>query len=99
LEKNARRVSLKDVEHMALLAHINLSKEEKKIFTEQLNQILDHFGKIDEVDTKGVKPTFNVIEVTNVFREDAPKPSLKSESALSNAPEKERGYFKTKRIV
>jgi aspartyl-tRNA(Asn)/glutamyl-tRNA(Gln) amidotransferase subunit C len=99
LEKNARRVSLKDVEHIALLAHINLSKEEKKIFTEQLNQILDYFGKIDEVDTEGVKPTFNVVEQTNVFREDTPKPSLKSESALSNAPEKEKGYFKTKKIV
>jgi aspartyl-tRNA(Asn)/glutamyl-tRNA(Gln) amidotransferase subunit C len=99
LGKKARHVSLKDVEHIALLAHINLSEEEKKNVTEQLNQILDYFGKIDEVDTEGVKPTFNVIEVTNVFREDRSKPSLKSELALSNAPEKERGYFKTKRIV
>ena len=90
---------MKDVEHIALLAHINLSEEEKKNFMEQLNQILDYFGKIDEVDTKDIQPTFNVIEVSNVFREDSPKPSLKSELALSNAPEKERGYFKTKRIV
>lgn len=97
--KNERHVSLKDVEHIALLAHINLSEEEKNSFTKQLNQILDYFGKIDEVDTKDVQPTFNVFEVSNVFREDTPKPSLKSKLALSNAPEKEKGYFKTKRII
>jgi len=56
LGKNVRRISLKDVEHIALLAHINLSEEEKKNFMEQLNQILDYFGKIDEVDTKDIQP-------------------------------------------
>ena len=49
-----RRLSKKEVEHTAWLAHIELSEEEKALFTEQFNDILDYFKKIDEIDTEGV---------------------------------------------
>jgi aspartyl-tRNA(Asn)/glutamyl-tRNA(Gln) amidotransferase subunit C len=94
-----RRISKKDIEHLAWLSRISLSKEEKKLFTEQLNDILNYFKLIDEADTEDVPPTYNVLDLTNVFRRDIVKPSLPRDEALKNAPKKEKGYFKAPRIV
>jgi len=98
--RTPRYVTTEDVVHMASLAHIRLTEEEKRLFTEQLNQILEYFRSIDDADTEGVPPSFNILEnVVNVFREDEPKPSLTREQAMQSAPEVEKGYFKTGRIV
>ena len=94
-----QHLSKKDVEHIAWLAHIELSEEEKALFTEQFNEILDYFKKIDEVDTEGVKPTYHVLNLENAFRKDKTTPSLPVEEALRNAPKKERKFIKAPRIV
>ncbi len=94
-----RHLSKKEVEHTAWLAHIELSEEEKALFTEQFNDILDYFKKIDEVDTEGVEPTYNVLDLKNVSRKDETKPSLSTEEALKNAPKKEKKFLKAPRIV
>lgn len=88
-----------DVEHVALLARIELTEEEKELFTDQLNRILEYFRKIDEVDLEGVEPTYHVLEIKNVFRKDEVTEHLSHEEALLNAPRKEREYFKAPRIV
>ena len=93
------KLSKKDVEHIAWLAHIELSEQEKNLFTEQFNEILDYFKKIDEVDTEGVEPTYHVLDLTNVSREDKTEPSLTTEEALRNAPKKEEKFVKAPRIV
>ena len=92
-------ISMKEIEHIAWLAKIELSEEEKRVFTEQINTILEYFKVIDEVNTDNVKPTFNVQDVTNVFREDEATPSLSRDEALKNAPEKEKGYVKAPKII
>jgi aspartyl-tRNA(Asn)/glutamyl-tRNA(Gln) amidotransferase subunit C len=92
-------ISMKEIEHIAWLAKIELSEEEKRVFTEQINTILEYFKVIDEVNTENVKPTFNVQDVTNVFREDEPIPSLSRDESLKNAPEKEKGYVKAPKII
>lgn len=92
-------LSKKDVEHIAWLAHIELSDKEKTLFTEQFNEILDYFKKIDEVDTEGVEPTYHVLDLTNVSRKDRAEPSLTTEEALRNAPKKENKFVKAPRIV
>ena len=89
----------KEVEHIAWLAHIELSDKEKTLFTEQFNEILDYFKKIDEVDTKGVEPTYHVLDLENVSRIDETRPSLPTEEALRNAPKKENKLIKAPRIV
>ena len=99
LNLKEQHLSKKEVEHVAWLAHIELDEEEKTLFTEQFNGILDYFKKIDEVDTTGVEPTNHVLELTNVFRKDATKPTLATEEALKNAPKKEKKFFKAPRIV
>ena len=95
----AQHLSKKEVEHIAWLAHIELSDEEKALFTEQFNEILDYFKTIDRVDTNGVEPTYHVLNLKNVHRKDEAKPSLSTEEALKNAPRKEKKFFKSPRII
>lgn len=92
-------ISKKEVEHVALLARLSLSEDEKEKFAKQLSQILEHAGKIAELDTKDIKPTSHVLPVKNVFRKDEEKPSLSKEDALSNAPAEEEGMIKIPKIV
>lgn len=93
-------LSREEMEHLAKLALINLTEEEKEKFSEQLNDILEYFQKLNELDTTDVEPTRHVIdELKNVFREDVPGDSLTQEEALKNASEKKDGYFKAPRII
>ena len=94
-----RALSEEEVQHIALLAHIKLSEEEKQLFTVQLNTILGYFRVIDEANTEGVKPTLHILDLANVSREDEVEPSLSQEAALANAPNTEKGCFKAPKIV
>jgi aspartyl-tRNA(Asn)/glutamyl-tRNA(Gln) amidotransferase subunit C len=94
-----RHLSKKNVEHIAWLAHIELSKKEKTLFTKQFNDILEYFKKIDEVDTENVQPTYHVLDLKNVYREDEATPSLPIKEALKNVPKKEKNFVKAPRIV
>lgn len=96
---NRRLLSKKEVEHTAWLAHIELSEKEKKLFTEQFNEILNYFKKIDKVATENVQSTYHVLDLMNVYREDEATPSLPQEEALRNAPKKEKEFLKAPRIV
>ena len=87
------------VVHLAELARITLSDKEKKEFAKQLSNILEFFSQISELDTENVKPTYHVLELKNVFREDEPRDSMPQDVALANAPQKEKGYFKSPKIV
>ena len=88
------------MEHVALLARIALSEEEKDLFSEQLSTILDFFDTIKEVDTEGVPPTSHVGGLVNVFRDDRTRPSLDTDQALSNAPDAAAGrFFRVPRIL
>ena len=63
-------ISVKDVEHIGSLACIELSEQEKERFAKQFNSILDYFKELDGLNTENVEPTYHVIGLTNVFRED-----------------------------
>ena len=76
------------VEHIAWLARIKITEEEKEKFTSLFNDILEYFQKIDEVDTTDVEFTFHGVELKNVFREDVVRPSLSKEDIFKNAPKK-----------
>lgn len=93
------KISKKDVEYVAKLARLKLSEKEKEKFTKQLDQILKYVDKLNELDTEKVKPTFHVLPLKNVFREDKIGKSLKVEKALENAPEKARGFFKVPKVI
>jgi len=88
-----------DVEHISWLASVKIEDAEKYEFVEQFNSILDYFHQLDEVNTDGVEPTYRVMELANIFRDDVACQSLSQEQALRNAPRRENGYFKSPRIV
>lgn len=92
-------ITLKDVEHVANLARLDLSDAEKAQFTEQLNAILKYAEKLNELDTDGVEPTSHVLPITNVMREDVKKESLPIEKVLLNAPDEEDGQFKVPAVL
>lgn len=94
----SNRVPIEEVKHIAELARIELSSQEEILFTKQLNEILDYFSKINEVDTDDVPPTYHVIDLVNVYREDKIQRFL-MDDPLKNAPKKENRYFKSPRIV
>ncbi|MDI9616964.1 MAG: Asp-tRNA(Asn)/Glu-tRNA(Gln) amidotransferase subunit GatC [Methanothrix sp.] len=92
-------ITIKDVEHISWLASIRISEEEKEELVAQFNTILEYFQQMDEVDTEGVEPTYRVVDLANVFRDDVSRDSLSQEEALRNAPRREDGYFRSPRIV
>ncbi|HEY9165129.1 MAG TPA: Asp-tRNA(Asn)/Glu-tRNA(Gln) amidotransferase subunit GatC [Candidatus Kryptonia bacterium] len=92
-------VTIKDVEHIAKLAKLSFTEDEKSKFTEQFNEILAFVEKLKELDTSNVEPLSHVIELQNVFREDAVKPSLTTDEALKNAPAKNDKFFKVPKVI
>jgi aspartyl-tRNA(Asn)/glutamyl-tRNA(Gln) amidotransferase subunit C len=88
-----------DIEHLARLARLDLSAEEKERLKAQLALILEHAAKVGEVAAEDVPPTAYAIPRANVLRPDEPVPSLPLEDVLANAPERERDRFKVPRIV
>jgi len=93
------RLTPEQVEHIALLARLELSSEEKERAGGELSQILEHFEQLKALDTEGVPPTEHVFPVVNVLRADTPRPSLPREAALQNAPESAGGMFQVPRVV
>jgi aspartyl-tRNA(Asn)/glutamyl-tRNA(Gln) amidotransferase subunit C len=92
-------ITREDVEHISWLASIKIEDEEKDELVEHFNSILEYFHQLDEVDTEGVEPTYRVVDLANIFREDVAFQSLSQDQVLKNAPQTENGYFKSPRIV
>jgi len=75
-----------EVEKVALLARLALSGEELDRMTGHMDDILGYFELLSELHTDAVEPMAHALDVANVFREDAARPSLDREAALANAP-------------
>jgi aspartyl-tRNA(Asn)/glutamyl-tRNA(Gln) amidotransferase subunit C len=88
-----------DIDHVARLARLDLTDEEKERLRTQLGLILDHAAKVGEVATADVPPTAYAIARANVLRPDELTPSLSLQEVLANAPEAEDDRFKVPRIV
>jgi aspartyl-tRNA(Asn)/glutamyl-tRNA(Gln) amidotransferase subunit C len=88
-----------DIDHVARLARLALSQEEKDRLREQLGLILEHAAKVGEVATADVPPAASAIPRSNVLRDDVPEPSLPVDEALRNAPDREADRFRVPRIV
>jgi aspartyl-tRNA(Asn)/glutamyl-tRNA(Gln) amidotransferase subunit C len=93
------KISKEEVEHVALLARLELTEAEKDTYTEQLNSILEYAELLNKLDTTGIPPTAHPLPIKNVFREDVVKPSLDREAVLANASDAENGFFKVPKIV
>ena len=93
-------LTVEDVERIARLANLELTQDEKQLFTKQLADILAYAEQVQGVDTTGVEATAHV-NATGVERSDEPKPSLEVSEAVANAPDAapEAGLFRVPRVI
>lgn len=88
-----------EIDHIALLARLELTGEERERAGAELSQILGYFETLNQLDTEGVVPMAHVLPVSNVLRPDVSRPSLPREAVLQNAPESADGMFQVPRVV
>jgi len=93
------RLTAEEVRHIALLARLGLSDEEVEKFRNQLSDILVNFEALEQVDTTGLPPTAQSVNLENVFRPDEPLPSLPVSEVLVNAPAREENSFKVNAVL
>jgi len=93
------RISLREVEHVARLARLELSAAEKERMRSQLDVILGYVAKLEEVDIAGVPPTSHVLPLVDVMREDEVRPSYPADAMLANAPDPEGDLFRVPKIL
>jgi aspartyl-tRNA(Asn)/glutamyl-tRNA(Gln) amidotransferase subunit C len=87
------------VDHVARLARLDLSEEERARMQTELSHIIEHAAKVQSLDLDGVEPTSHAIPLRNVMRADEVRPSLDPSDALANAPDAEESRFKVPRIL
>jgi aspartyl-tRNA(Asn)/glutamyl-tRNA(Gln) amidotransferase subunit C len=93
------KIMKEEVDHVAVLARLQFSEEEKERFVSQLNSILEYMGELEKIDTSSVEPTFHAVNLRNVFREDIVQPSLNLDLTLANGPDPDRGFFRVPKII
>jgi aspartyl-tRNA(Asn)/glutamyl-tRNA(Gln) amidotransferase subunit C len=89
-----------EIEHIAALARLSLTDEEKAAFQRQLSSILDYVGQLQKVDTSGVEPMSHSVEVGNVLRADEVRACEEgTRKAMIDAfPEKDGALLKVKAV-
>ncbi len=93
------KITRAEVEHVARLARLELTEDEKERMTAQLDAILGYVDKLNALDTSQVEPTTTVIPMVSVMRDDVVRPSLDREEALANAPDRADAFFRVPRII
>ena len=88
-----------DLDHVANLARITLTAEEKARFASQLGDVLTYIAQLNEVNVEGVEPTAHAFPVVNVWAADVAEPGLSVEDALRNAPQKRDNMFVVPKVV
>jgi aspartyl-tRNA(Asn)/glutamyl-tRNA(Gln) amidotransferase subunit C len=88
-----------EVRHIATLARVELTDAEVERYREQLSSILAHFETLGAIDTAGVPPTAQTLDLVNVEREDASRPSAPTAEVLQNAPRREGGYLRVRAVL
>jgi len=88
-----------DVRHIALLARLPLSADEEAAFTEQLDHILAHFKRLDNLDTTAVEPTAHIAPMATPFRDDAVVNTPDPDTWLANSPARDGRFFKVPKII
>lgn len=93
------KITREQVEHVAHLARLNLTEEEKDQMTLDMEAIIEFADQINLLDISDIKATAHVIPINNVFRKDVAAPSMDREKLLKNAPSQENGCFSVPKVV
>lgn len=96
------KISEQEVRYVADLANLKLTDEEIGRFARDMDDILTHMDKLNELDTSEVEPMAQVLydaEDTATLREDRERATLDVEAVLENAPQSGAGYFKVPKVI
>ena len=96
------KITEKEVRYVAALANLELSDPEVARLQADLDGILEHMDRLNEIDTSGVEPMAQVLfdsGETATLRDDIPVPPLGNAAALANAPDSGAGYFKVPQVI
>ena len=93
------KISREEVRHVATLARLELTEDEEKRMTDQMNDILTYMDKLNELDTRNIPPTTHATQLENVFRPDEVTESLDRERALANAPQSDGVHFVVPKVI
>ena len=88
-----------NIDHVAHLARLALTPDEKAKFSEQLGDVLKYIEQLKEVDVSGVEPTAHAYPVYNVWADDVAQPGLPVEAALKNAPAQRNNMIVVPKVV
>ena len=96
-----KKISLEEVEHIAELARIELTEEEKKKFSDELSDVLGYVEQLQEVDTENIEPVSQVTGMANVLREDVVENCDENvrKKIIESFPEEKEGYVKVRQIL
>jgi aspartyl-tRNA(Asn)/glutamyl-tRNA(Gln) amidotransferase subunit C len=92
-------LTLSDVEHVAALARLGLREDEKERLRQQLSSILEHIAVLNQVDTSSIPPTAQVVDLSNVLRDDIVEPSLDQAEVLRIAPRARGGFIEVRAVL
>jgi aspartyl-tRNA(Asn)/glutamyl-tRNA(Gln) amidotransferase subunit C len=93
------RLTLAQVEHIAELARLSLSDDEKVLLQEQLSAILEYAERLQALDTSAIPPTATVLPQRSVMRADEPRDSMSRDDVLANAPLVEAESFRVQAVM
>jgi aspartyl-tRNA(Asn)/glutamyl-tRNA(Gln) amidotransferase subunit C len=93
------KITVEEVERVAVLARLRLTVEEKSQLTQQLDDILEYMDKLNQLDTAQVEPFTHALETENALREDAVTNQPNTEALLANAPDRDGTFFKVPKII
>ena len=92
-------IGVDQVRHVARLARLAVAEQDLPRYAQELDRILEHVARLQELDTRDVPPTSNALVVGGVVRPDEPRPGLTSEEAVANGPAHHNGMFVVPRVV
>ena len=87
-------ITKEQVNHIAHLSRLEIQEDEVDGYIEKLEKVVDLFNELNSVDTENIKPTYHVLDLVNVFREDVAQEGMNREEVLKNSKETEAGQFK-----
>lgn len=93
------KITVAEVEHVARLARLELSADEKHLFVGQMDAILGYVDTLKALNTDNVQPTSHAVPVENAFRQDQAQPSIGVENALANAPDRAESFYRVPKVI
>lgn len=87
------------IDYIGILAKLELSNEEKELAKSDMENVLNHMSKINELDTDGIEPMTNIYSYDNVFRDDIVTNGNDKDNMLSNAPSIKDNQYVVPRTV